>query len=62
MKKQIPPHEYITRVLHEWGEFCKGHKRFEKALIEILEENERLKAEIKQLRKDIKKYERLQSI
>ena len=44
------PREYLTRVLKQWGEFCKGHRRFEKAIKEILEENERLRAEIARLK------------
>ena len=49
MSKQTPQ-EYLAKVLKGWKEFCKGHHRFEQAIIEILQENERLKKEIEQLK------------
>ena len=48
--KNKTPQEYLLRVLKQWGEFCKGHRRFEKAIKEILAENERLRAEIQELK------------
>ena len=54
MRKQVSPSEYITTVLKDWKEFCKGHRLFEKALVEILEENARLKKEINLLKSGVK--------
>lgn len=48
--KTKTPYEYLTKVLTQWGEFCKGHRRFEQAIKDILAENERLKAEIERLK------------
>lgn len=44
------PREYLLRVLKRWTAFCKTHRQFEKAIKDILEENERLKAEIERLK------------
>lgn len=44
------PREYLLRVLKQWGAFCKEHRNFEKAIKDILAENERLRAEIKELK------------
>lgn len=43
--------EYLTKVLQQWGEFCRMHRPFEKAIQEILAENERLKAENEKLKR-----------
>lgn len=48
--KDKTPREYLLRVLGQWSEFCKGHRRFEKAIKELLAENERLRAEIEELK------------
>lgn len=37
--------EYLQKVLREWNEFCKSHKRFEKAIQNVLLENLLLKQE-----------------
>ena len=50
MKNNVKPREYLLRVLQQWDKFCKGHRRFEKAIKDILEENERLKTEIEILK------------
>ncbi len=42
--------DYLARVLVTWEAFCKGHRRFEKALIEILNENRRLREENERLK------------
>lgn len=54
MIKHTTPNEYLETVLREWKEFCKYHRRFTKALVEILAENERLKNEIIQLKGEFK--------
>ena len=50
MSKQQTPQEYLAKVLKKWEKFCKGHRRFEQALIEILRENQQLKTEIEKLK------------
>lgn len=37
--------KYIENVLKNWSEFCKGHKRFEEALKNLITENIQLKEE-----------------
>lgn len=49
MKEKIPADEYLKKVLQKWTAFCKSHKRFKTAIIEILKENEQLKAQVKNL-------------
>lgn len=51
-RKNLPPADYLKNVLSNWSAFCKTHKRFANAIIAVLKENERLKAEIE--RKDKK--------
>lgn len=34
---------YLFNVVNQWREFCKGHKNFEKAINDILAENQSLK-------------------
>lgn len=41
--------EYLHNVLKNWSEFCKCHKKFERAIQNILIENFMLKEEIKNL-------------
>lgn len=36
---------YLLNLVNQWKEFCKSHKNFEKALNDILTENNRLKAQ-----------------
>ena len=48
--KQKPPREYLEKVLKDWTEFCKGHRRFKTAIEEILKENEQLKSELEKLK------------
>ena len=38
---------YLERVLKTWKAFLKHHTRFEKAIREILKENEQFKKELK---------------
>jgi len=45
------PEKYLSHVLKNWTEFCRHHRKIEKAIADILEENKQLKAEIKELRK-----------
>ena len=47
--KNIQADVYIQNVLSNWDKFCKAHRQFEQALIEMLEENKRLKNEVKRL-------------
>lgn len=47
-RKNLSPADYLKNVLSNWSVFCKTHKRFASAIIEVLKENERLKAEIKE--------------
>ena len=49
--KNKTPYEYLTNVLQQWGAFCKGHRHFEKAIKDLLAENERLRVEIEQLKR-----------
>lgn len=51
MKNNVKPREYLLKVLQQWEGFCREHRRFEKAIKDILEENERLKAEIETLKR-----------
>ena len=44
--------EYLNKMLANWNEFLRTHKNVEKAIKEVLEENNRLKAEIERLRKN----------
>jgi regulator of replication initiation timing len=39
-------------MLANWNEFLRTHKNVEKAIKEVLEENNRLKAKIERLRKN----------
>ena len=48
--KNITPREYLMRVLGQWPEFCRGHRRFEKAIKDLLTENEMLRTELDRLR------------
>lgn len=41
---------YLQNVLKNWTQFCKFHRPFEKAIKDVLAENERLKAEIEILK------------
>lgn len=43
MEKNNSSVEYLKNVLISWDEFCKQHSKFEVALKDVLEENERLK-------------------
>lgn len=43
MEKNNSSVEYLKNVLISWDEFCKQHSKFEGALKDVLEENERLK-------------------
>lgn len=42
--------EYLQNVLKNWSEFCKCHKKFERAIQNILIENFMLKEEIENLK------------
>lgn len=48
--KNKTPREYLLRVLGRWTAFCEEHRQFEKAIKELLAENERLRAEIERLK------------
>lgn len=48
--KNKTPYEYLTNVLQQWDAFCKGHRLFEKAIKDLLVENERLRAELEKLK------------
>lgn len=50
-RKNYSPADYLKNVLSNWSAFCKTHRRFTNAIIEVLRENERLKAEIKEREK-----------
>lgn len=43
-EKDFDSAKYLKNVLISWDEFCKQHSKFEGALKDVLEENERLKA------------------
>lgn len=45
------PYECLTNVLQRWDAFCKTHQHFEKAIKDILVENERLRTEIEELKR-----------
>ena len=45
-RKNLSPADYLRNVLSTWTRFCKTHKRFANAISQVIEENERLKAEI----------------
>lgn len=47
--ENITATEYLQKVLKEWQAFCEGHRSFEKAIIEILDENEQLKLKLRQI-------------
>lgn len=44
-RKDLSPADYLKNVLCNWSAFCKTHRRFTNAIIEVLKENERLKKE-----------------
>ena len=44
-RKNLSPTDYLKNVLSNWSKFCKTHKRLANAIVEVLRENERLKAE-----------------
>lgn len=41
---------YLNKVLNNWREFCKSHKKMERDIKNLIEENKRLKEEIEILR------------
>lgn len=38
--------EYLNQMLANWNEFLRTHKNVEKAIKDVLEENERLKKQL----------------
>lgn len=50
-RKNYTPADYLKNVLSNWSAFCKTHRRFTNAIIAVLTENERLKAELKESEK-----------
>jgi len=44
---------YLKRVLREWRAFCYSHKKIERAIKNLIDENEVLKAENELLRKQV---------
>ena len=48
--------KYLNKVLNTWSEFCRTHKNIEKAIRELLEENQQLKAENKRLEVELSIY------
>ena len=53
------PHSYLINVVTQWKEFCKSHKNFEKAINEILSENQSLKSQNAYLNYRIKELENM---
>ena len=47
-RKNLSSADYLKNVLSNWSEFCKTHKHLTNVIVEVLRENERLKAEIKE--------------
>lgn len=50
-RKNYSPADYLKNVLANWSEFCKTHRRLTNAILDVLTENERLKAELKESEK-----------
>lgn len=45
-KRETDSVKYLEKVLRDWKEFCRTHKRLARAIREILKENKRLKQEL----------------
>lgn len=43
--------KYLNRVLNTWREFCRTHKNIERAIKNLIKENQELRAENMQLKK-----------
>lgn len=50
-------YSYLLNVVNQWKEFCKGHKNFEKAINDILCENQSLKSKNSYLQYRVKELE-----
>ena len=59
MKTPMTSREYLLKVLSRWNEFCRAHKRIEKAIRETLAENERLSEQVDILLTENKVTERM---
>lgn len=53
MKVEKTSYDYLSNVVETWKQFCKGHKHFEQALIDILSENANLKSENERLKAEL---------
>lgn len=50
-KRENDPIAYLHNVLISWQGFCETHKGITKAIQSVLDENEKLRNEIKELKK-----------
>lgn len=46
-KRETDSEKYLVNVLQNWKEFCRTHQRLARAIRELLNENKRLKQELK---------------
>lgn len=50
----LTPVEYLIHVLNSWTKFCEHHKQFTDAITSVLLDNQKLIAENKRLKKQLK--------
>ena len=50
----LTPVEYLINILNNWTKFCEQHKPFADAITSVLLDNQKLIAENKRLKKQLK--------